>query len=89
MGAKLNFWPLATAVVASLLVGFAATTLAYRYRILRVPGQPVFERMNRELELTTAQRQQIQEIMRETRFKVRMQQREFQNQRGQRGKRHA
>jgi len=81
LAVKLNLWPVAIAAIASLLIGFAASTLAYRYRILRLPGQPVLERMNRELGLTLAQREQIQEIMRETRFKVRSQQHEFQNQR--------
>jgi len=81
LAAKLNFWPVAIAALSSLLIGFAASTLAYRYRILRVPGQPVFERMNRELGLTGAQRQEIQQIMRETRFKVRSEQHDFVNRR--------
>ena len=44
------------AVAASLLVGFVASTLAYRYRILRVPGEPFVVRMDRELNLSSAQR---------------------------------
>jgi Spy/CpxP family protein refolding chaperone len=56
--------------VAGLLIGFAASTLAYRYRILRVPFRSPFERMSRELNLTPAQRQQISDVMSDTRKKV-------------------
>jgi hypothetical protein len=58
------------AVAAALLVGFVASTLAYRYRILRVPGEPVVARMDRELHLTAAQRSQIRDIMRDTRLRI-------------------
>lgn len=56
--------------MAGLLIGFAASTLAYRYRILRVPFRSPFERMSRELNLTPAQRQQISDVMSDTRKKV-------------------
>ncbi len=58
------------AVAAGLLVGFALSTLAYRYRILTVPGESVVMRMDREVGLTPAQHQQVRDIMRNTRFKV-------------------
>lgn len=53
-----------------MLVGFAGSTLLYRYRILRVPGEPVIKRIVRELDLTASQRQQIFQIIRETHRKV-------------------
>jgi len=52
--------------VAGLLIGFSASTLAYRYRVLRVPYRSPFEMMSRELNLTSAQRQQISDVMRDT-----------------------
>lgn len=74
---------MAAAVVAGLLIGFAASTLAYRYRILMVPGGNLIERMDRDLNLTPAQHQQIREIMRDKRSKVEQLRREFRQQRRQ------
>jgi Spy/CpxP family protein refolding chaperone len=71
------------AVAAALLVGFALSTLAYRFRILRVPGEPVVARMERELNLTPAQRSQVRDIMRDARLKIIQSQREFRRQRRQ------
>jgi len=71
------------AVAAALLVGFALSTLAYRFRILRVPGEPVVARMERELNLTPAQRSQVRDIMKDTRLKIMQSQREFRRQRRQ------
>src|SRR5579863_2760058 len=67
--------------VSGLLIGFAVSTLAYRYRIIRVPGGSIIERMNRDLQLTPAQRDRIGDILRDTRFKVRQSQQEFQHHR--------
>jgi Spy/CpxP family protein refolding chaperone len=58
------------AIAASLLVGFTLSTLAYRYRYLHVPGQSVVARMNHDLHLNPAQREQIIEIMQDTRLRV-------------------
>jgi hypothetical protein len=58
------------AVAAGLLVGFALSTLAYRYRILRVPGESVVGRLDREVGLTPTQHEQVHDIMRDTRFKM-------------------
>jgi hypothetical protein len=69
------------AVAAALLIGFAASTLAYRYRILHLPGEPIVVRMDRELHLTPAQRSQIRDIMQDTRFKIMQYQRDFRRQR--------
>jgi Spy/CpxP family protein refolding chaperone len=56
--------------VSCLLIGFALSTMAYRYRYLRVPGGGLIERMNHELNLTPAQSDRIADILRDTRFKV-------------------
>ena len=56
--------------VSCLLIGFAISTLAYRYRYLRVPGGGLIERMNRELHLTPAQSDRVADVLRDTRFKV-------------------
>ena len=57
--------------VSCLLIGFAATTVAYRLHLLRVPGRGhILERMSRELSLTPAERDQISNIMRDTRAKA-------------------
>jgi len=69
------------AVAAALLVGFVASTMAYRYRILRLPGESVVARMDRELNLTSAQRSQIRAIMRDARFRIRQYEQDFRRQR--------
>jgi Spy/CpxP family protein refolding chaperone len=69
------------AVAAALVVGFVASTLAYRYRILRVPGEPIVARMDRELHLTPAQRAQIHDIMRDTRLRIMQYDQDFRRQR--------
>ncbi len=66
---------------AGLAIGFAASSLAYRYRWLNVPHQPFIERMQRELRLTPSQREQILQIIQDTRFKVENLRHEFQRQR--------
>jgi Spy/CpxP family protein refolding chaperone len=55
------------ALIAGLAIGFAGSTLAYRYRLLRVPGGYLVERMNRALSLTPTQREQVGDVMQETR----------------------
>jgi len=52
--------------ISGLLIGFAVSTLAYRYRVLRVPGQSIVERMSRDLQLTPAQRDRVGDILRES-----------------------
>jgi len=78
-----NLWLGLLVGVSGLLIGFAVSTLAYRYRILRVPGQSIVERMSRDLQLTPAQRDRVGDILRESRFRVREQQLEFQKHRHQ------
>lgn len=74
---RFNAWTMVFAVAAALLVGFVASTLAYRYRILRVPGEPFVVRMDRELNLTPAQRSQIRGIMRDARLQIMQHEQEF------------
>lgn len=71
------------AVAAALLVGFVASTLAYRYRILRVPGEPLVARMDRDLQLTPAQRMQVRDIMKECRLHIMQFEQDFRRQRRQ------
>lgn len=67
--------------VSCLLIGFALSTLGYRYHYLRVPGPGLIERMNHELQLTPAQRDRIGDILRDTRFKVTQARRDFEHRR--------
>lgn len=83
MPARSNLWLGFLVGISGLLMGFAISTLAYRYKILRVPGQSIVERMSRDLELTPAQRDRVGDILKETRFKVREAQLEYQKRRHQ------
>jgi Spy/CpxP family protein refolding chaperone len=81
--ARFNTITLVLAVAGGLLAGFAMSTLAYRYRLLSVPGEPVLAQMSRDLNLTSDQREQIATIMQETRLKVREMRLEMMQQRRQ------
>ncbi len=70
MPGKLGWMGLVAAVVAGILIGFAGSTLLYRYRILRVPGEPIIKRIVRELNLTPSQRERIFQIIHDTHRKV-------------------
>ena len=83
MPGRFNAWTFAFSVAAALLIGFVASTLAYRYRILRLPGESVVARMNKELHLTPAQLSQIRDIMKDTRLQIMQYQRDFRRQRRQ------
>jgi hypothetical protein len=74
---KSNFWPIVTTAVASVLIGFALSTLAYRMRILRVPGGNFVERLDNRVHLTPAQREQVTDIIQETRFRIETLRRDF------------
>ena len=67
--------------MSSVLIGFALSTLAYRFRLLRVPGGNFVERLDRHVHLTPAQREQIGEIMEDTRGKIERLRRDFQRER--------
>jgi hypothetical protein len=79
--ARSNFWFGLLIGVSCLLIGFALSTMAYRYRYLRVPGGGIIDRMNRDLNLTPAQRDRVGDILRDTRFKVTQARRDFDHQR--------
>jgi hypothetical protein len=78
---RTNLWAILITIVSSLLIGFALSTLAYRFRLLRVPGGSFVERLDRHVHLTTAQRKQIGEIMENTRGKIERLRRDFQRDR--------
>jgi Spy/CpxP family protein refolding chaperone len=63
--------------ISCILIGFALSTLAYRYHYLRAPGGGILERMNLELNLTPAQRDRVGDILRDTRFKVMQARRDY------------
>lgn len=83
MPARSNIWLILLVGVSCLLIGFALSTVAYRYRFFRVPGGGMIERMNLELDLTPAQRDRIGDILRDARFKVTQAHRDFDRQRHQ------
>lgn len=70
MPAKSNAWIYLLVGASCLLLGFAASTLAYRMHLLEVPGSPFIARLDREVHLTPAQRDQVEDIMRATRYRV-------------------
>jgi Spy/CpxP family protein refolding chaperone len=72
---------LIAALLAGLALGFAGTTTAYRYGWLRQPGGGPVDRMSRDLDLTPSQREQVGEVMEDTRARVGHLRREFQKQR--------
>jgi Spy/CpxP family protein refolding chaperone len=71
----------AIALFAGLAIGFAGSTMAYRYGILGIPGERPIHRMNRLLHLTPSQREQVGEVMEETHAKIQELRRNFRNQR--------
>ncbi len=83
MPAKSNILPGLLLGVSCLLLGFALSTLAYRYHYLRVPGGGLIERMDHELNLTPAQRGRIGDILRDTRVKVMQARQDFYHRRHQ------
>jgi len=81
--AKSNIWFGLVIGISFLLIGFALSTMAYRYHYLHVPGSGLIERMNLELNLTPAQRDQVGDILRDTRFKVMKARQDYDHQRHQ------
>lgn len=70
MSARFTGLVTALAAIAGLLLGFAGSTLSYRYHWMRVPGQGIVKRMDYELKLTPAQRERVDDVMDETRIKM-------------------
>jgi Spy/CpxP family protein refolding chaperone len=70
-------------LIVGVVLGFAGSTLGYRYGFLHVPGERPFERMARVLDLTPAQREQMRNVMHDTRDKVEAARDNFERQRHQ------
>jgi len=64
--ANVNWTGYALVAAVAVLIGFAVSSLAYRFHLLIVPDAPVIQRMVQELNLTPAQHDQIQDIMEST-----------------------
>jgi ABC-type uncharacterized transport system permease subunit len=78
-----NWWTVASAVAAGVLVGFAASTIAYRLELLRVPSGGIIQRMDHDLHLTPAQKSRIAELMENTRGRIDQLHEQYQSQRQQ------
>ena len=80
---RINLAVLGVSLLAGILIGFAASSLAYRYQWLRTPGEGIVRRMDRLLKLTPAQHEQVEETVLETRDKVEQLRSDFRRQRRQ------
>ncbi len=81
MPARFDRLFVALAILAGLLIGFAASTFAYRYRWLHVPREGFMDRMDQDLDLTPAQHAQIRQVFEDTRAGMEDLQRQFEHQR--------
>jgi Spy/CpxP family protein refolding chaperone len=79
--ARSNAILIAAVLAAGLALGFAVSTFAYRSRLLELPGENLVERMNKALSLDPSQREQIAEVMEDTRAQVMDLRRKLQHQR--------
>ncbi|HTY55381.1 MAG TPA: periplasmic heavy metal sensor [Candidatus Binataceae bacterium] len=70
-------------VAAGILVGFAISSVAYRYQWIHIPGEGIVRRMDRVLKLTPAQHEQVEDILFETRDKIEELRGDFRRQRRQ------
>jgi len=80
---RINLAVLGVSLLAGILIGFAVSSLAYRYQWLRAPGEGIVQRMDRLLKLTPAQHEQVEDTMLETRDKVEQLRSDFRRQRRQ------
>jgi Spy/CpxP family protein refolding chaperone len=78
---KSSTFLLVAALLGGLALGFAGSTLAYRYKLLTVPGTNLLERMNSTLNLTPGQHDEIADIIRDTRDHILDMRRNFQHER--------
>jgi Spy/CpxP family protein refolding chaperone len=69
------------ALLAGLALGFAGTTTAYRHGWVHAPGEGPVDRMTKDLGLTPSQREQVAEVMEDTRARVGHLRRDFERQR--------
>lgn len=74
-------WLLVAVAAVSVAIGFAASSLAYRHGWLGVGRRPFIERMQRKLDLTPSQREQIIQIINETRAEMMTLREQFEQQR--------
>jgi Spy/CpxP family protein refolding chaperone len=72
---------IAAALLAGLAIGFAGSTMAYRYGWLHVHGRYLLQGMDRELGLTPAQHEQIEDVMEGTHQKMHQLRADFRDQR--------
>jgi Spy/CpxP family protein refolding chaperone len=72
---------IAAALLAGLAIGFAGSTMAYRYGWVHVRGRYLLQRMDRELALTPAQHEQIEDLMEGTHEKMHQLHANFRDQR--------
>jgi len=70
-------------VLAGILIGFTASSIAFRYQWIRIPGEGIVRRMDRILKLTPAQHEQVEDTLFETRDKVEQLRSDFRRQRRQ------
>jgi len=75
--AKFNWRLIATALLAGAFIGFAGSRIAYQFKLLHPPVEAPFQRMSAELKLTTTQREQAGETIRQARERIGDAQREF------------
>ena len=84
MGNSLKWGSVALAAIAGLLLGFALTTAAYRFHLIRVPGRHGFiDRLDYELKLTPEQLHQIEGLLRDSHAKMQKLHEDFQRQHDQ------
>ena len=81
MQGKASALLIAAALLAGLVIGFAGSTLAYRYGWMHFHGRYLLQRMDRELGLTPTQHEQIEDVMEGTHEKMREMRLNFQGQR--------
>ena len=62
---------IAATLLAGLVIGVAGSILAYRYGWMHLHGRYLLQRMDRELALTPAQHEQIEDVMEGTHKKMR------------------
>jgi len=80
---RINFALMGVLLLAGVLIGFAGSSIAFRFQWLRAPGEGIVRRMDRVLKLTPAQHEQIEDTMFETRDKVEQLRSDFRRQRRQ------
>ena len=81
MPARSNIWFGLLIGVSCILIGFALSTLAYRYHYLRMPERGLIERLSGDLKLTPAQSDRVGDILRDTRYKVMQARQDFEHKR--------